>query len=131
MCALWGLMVAKLGVVHSLPFRIGSFHKSVDGSLYPVYVTLPLKTTLHFSLLNITLHPTLHRGPIPMRDAIVSDRTICQVSTIGRPVILMPHICVDCTFLPSGKFIVRGDKAIHLLSTLAPSIMNVEFAPVQ
>ncbi len=85
---------------------------------------------LQVSLSNITLHPALHKGCIPMRDAIVSDGTICPVSTIGRPRIVMPHTCVDRTFLPSGKFIVRGDKAIRLLSTSAPSMMKMEVAPV-
>jgi hypothetical protein len=42
----------------------------------------------------------------------------------------MSHTCVDCTFAPSGKFIFRGDKAAHLLLTLAPSIMKIDVAPV-
>jgi hypothetical protein len=53
-----------------------------------------------------------------------SDGTICPVSTVGRPGIQMSHTCVDCTHLPSGKLIVRGTIAGHLLSTSAPSIIN-------
>jgi hypothetical protein len=130
MCALWGLTVAKFRVVHSLPLGMGSVHKSVDGSLYPVNITLPLKMTSHFSLSNKTLQPGLHRGCIPMRNATVSDGTICLVSTVGQLGILMSHTCVDFTFLLPGKFIVRGDKAICVLSTSVPSIMKMEVAPV-
>jgi hypothetical protein len=65
-----------------------------------------------------------------MRDAIVSDGMICHVSTVGRPGIVMSHTCVDHIVLPSGKFIVRADKAIRLLSTSAPSIMKIDVAPV-
>ncbi len=42
----------------------------------------------------------------------------------------MSHTCVDCTFLPSGKFIVRGDKEICLLSTSVPSMMKIEVEPM-
>jgi hypothetical protein len=34
-----GGTVAKLGWVHSLPLEMGSVHKSVDKSLYPVKIT--------------------------------------------------------------------------------------------
>jgi hypothetical protein len=65
-----------------------------------------------------------------MRDAIFSDGTMCPISTFGRPGIVMSHTCVDCTCLLSVKFIVRDDKAIHLLSMSAPSIMKMEVVPV-
>jgi hypothetical protein len=65
-----------------------------------------------------------------MRDAIIIDGLICPVSTVGRPGIVMSHTCVDRSFVPSGKFIVRGDKVICLLSMLAPSIMKMDVAPV-
>ncbi len=125
-----GSTAAKLGEVHSLPLGMGSVYKSVDGSLYPVKIIWLLYITLHFSLSNITLHPTLHKGYIPMRDAIVSDRMICPAITVGRPGIVMSHSCLDCTLVPSGKFIVRGDKEICLLSTLVPSIMKMDVVPV-
>ncbi len=42
----------------------------------------------------------------------------------------MLHTCVDHTFVLSGKFIVWGDKAIDLLSMLAPSMMKIDDVPV-
>ncbi len=54
-----------------------------------------------------------------MRDAVVNDGTMCPVNIVGRPGILISHTYVDWIFLPSGKLIVRGDTAIHLLSTAA------------
>jgi hypothetical protein len=118
------------GVVPTIPCGIGSVHKSVDRSLIPVKITFPLNITLHFSLSNITLHPALHRGRMPMRDAIVNDGTMCLVNIVGRPGILISHTCVDWIFLLSGKLMVRGDTRIRLLSTMAPSMMKMEVVPV-
>jgi hypothetical protein len=118
------------GVVPTVPCGIGSVHKSVDRSFLPVKITFPLNITLHFLLSNITLHLALQRGRMPMRDAIVNDGTMCPVNIIGRPGTLISHTCVDWIFLPSGKLIVRGDIAICLLSTAAPSMMKMEVAPV-
>jgi hypothetical protein len=42
----------------------------------------------------------------------------------------MSHMCVDLTFVPSGKFIESGFVATLLLSTGVPSIMNIAVAPV-
>ncbi len=117
------------GVVPTIPCGICSVHKSVDRSLFPVKITFSLNISLHFLLSNITLHPALQRGRMPMRDAIVNDGMMCPVNIVGRPRILISHTCVDWTFLPSGKLIVRGDTTIHLLSTAAPSMMNMELCP--
>ena len=57
---------SDVGEVHILPVGSGSVHKSFDGSLCPVKITLLLKITSHFSLLNTTLHPALHKGQIPI-----------------------------------------------------------------
>jgi hypothetical protein len=65
-----------------------------------------------------------------MKDTIVSDGTMCPLNTVNRPKIVMSFTCVDRTIFLSGKFIVRGDKGIHLLSMSAPSIMKMEVAPV-
>ena len=78
----------NVGVVHIFPIGSGSVHKSVDGSLYPVKITLLLKITSHFSLSNYTLHPALHRGWIPIIDVTFNDGTICPVSIVGGPVIV-------------------------------------------
>jgi hypothetical protein len=78
----------------------------------------------------MTLHPALHRGRIPIRDATVKDGTMCPVKTVGNPGISMLQTCEDCTFLPSGKLIVRGLLATRLLITSMPSIMKMDVAPV-
>jgi hypothetical protein len=64
--------MAGPGVVHTL-VGISSIRRSVVGSLYPRKITLPLKITSHFLLSKTTLHPALHKGQIPIRDAIVKD----------------------------------------------------------
>ncbi len=115
-----GRMVGP-GVVHTF-VGIGRVHKLVLGSLNPRKITTLSNTTLHFLLSKITLHPALHSGLIPMREAMHSEGTICPVSTVGRPGIRMSHTCVDCTRLASGNSIVRGTVAGRLLSTSAPSI---------
>jgi hypothetical protein len=122
--------VPTVGEVHILSVGSGSVHKSIDGSLCPVKITLLLKITSHFSLSNTSLHPVLHRGWIPISNATFNDGTICPVTIVGRPGILMSQTCVDTTFLPSGKLMVSGSVAMHLLSTSAPSMMKMEVAPV-
>ncbi len=44
-----------LGVVRIPSFVIGRVHRFIAGSLYPRNITLPLYTTSHFSLSNMTL----------------------------------------------------------------------------
>jgi hypothetical protein len=122
--------VSDVEVVHIFPVGSGSVYKFVDGSLYPIKITLLLKITSHFSLSNRILHPALHRGWIPISDVTFKDGMIYPVSIVGRPGILMSQTCVDNTFLPSGKLIVSGFSAIRLLSTSAPSMMKMEVAPV-
>jgi hypothetical protein len=55
---------------------------------------------------------------------------MCPKSIVGKPGIWMLHTCVDLICFPSGKFIIRGDVAGRLLSTSAPSIIQMEVAPV-
>ena len=118
-------------VVPTLPLvGIGSTHKSVVGSLKPVEIVLPLFFTSHFSLSKVTVHPALQRSQMPMRDAMVNNGTMCPVKTVGRPWMLMSHMCVEYIFLPSGKLIVRGVLVTRLLSTGAPSMMKIDVAPV-
>jgi hypothetical protein len=100
-------MMVGPGVVHTL-VMIGSIHRLVVGSLYPCNMTFPLNITSHLLLSKATVHPTLHKGQIPMRDAIDKDGTICPVSTVGSPRLLMSQMCVDITLLGLGKLIVRG-----------------------
>ncbi len=118
------------GVVPTVPFGMGSIHKSVDGSLNPRKITIPLNITSHFVLSNVTLHPALQRGHMLMSEAIVNDGTICPVSVVVSPGMFISHTCVDWILLPSCKLIVRGDTAMCLLSTAAPSMMNMDVAPM-
>ena len=80
-----GLAATNGWVVSTCPLGICSIHKSVVGSLKPVEIILPLNFTLHFSLSNVTVHPALQRGQMPMSKAMVKDRTMCPVRIVGRP----------------------------------------------
>ncbi len=126
---LWGLTATKLGVAHTFFAGIGSVQKLVDGSLYPVNIMFPLKMTSHFLLSKRTLH-ALHRGRMPMRDAIDSDEMMCPINTVRRPGMIMLHTCVDWICFPSGNLICTGELVMHLLSTSVPSMMKMEVAPV-
>ncbi len=87
------------GVVHTL-FVIGSIHRLVVGSLYQRKMTFPLNKMSHLWLSKTTVHPALHKGQIPMRDAIAKDGTMCPVSIVGSPGMLMSQMCVDDTLFP-------------------------------
>ncbi len=100
-------MTVGPGVVHTL-FVIGSIHRLVVGSLNPRKITFLLNITSHLLLSKTTVHPALHKVQIPMRDVIAKDGTMCPVSTVRSPGMLMSQMCVDITLFPSGKFIVRG-----------------------
>ncbi len=76
------------------------------------------------------MHPALHNTLIPKSDAIAKFGTICPVNVVGSPGMLMSHICIDLTCLPSGRLIVNGFVAGRLFSTLTPSMTNMDVAPV-
>ena len=109
---------------------IGSVHKSVDLSLYPLNILLPLYIMSQYFSQKLTVHPASHSTRIPMSDAIVRLGTMCPVSTVGSPGIDMSQQCVDFTFVPSGRFMVNGFVATRLLSTGIPSMMKIAVAPV-
>ena len=69
-------------------------------------------------------------GWIPISNVTFNDATICPISIVARPGILMSQTCVDTTCLPSGKLIVSGSFAMRLLSISAPSMIKMEVAPV-
>ncbi len=119
-----------LGVVRIPSIVMGRVHRSVLGSLYPHKITRPLYTTSHLTSSKTTLHPTLHRGRIPMSEVVFSAGMMCPVSVVGNPGIVMSHMCVDFTFLPSGRFTVRGFDATRLFTTSTPSITKMYVAPV-
>jgi hypothetical protein len=109
---------------------IGSVHKSVAGSFNPRKITCSLYITSHFNLVNTTGHPASHSTRMPINDAIVNFGTMCPVKIVGRPGIVMSHMCVDFTLLPSGKVIVNGCNEGCKLLTGVPSMINMEVAPV-
>ena len=86
--------------------------------------------TSHFILSNVTVHPALHKGRIPINDAMARCGTMCPVSIVGRPGIAISHLCVDWTTVPSGRFIFSGVFDNRLLSTSTPSMMKMDVAPV-
>jgi hypothetical protein len=67
---------------------------------------------------------------MPINDAIDNFGTTCPTNTIGSPGIVMSHVCVDFTFVPSGRLIVSGRIAGHRLSHGVPSMMKIDVAPV-
>ena len=67
---------------------------------------------------------------MPMSNAMLREGTMCPKRIVGKPGICMSHTCVYLICFPSGKLIVRGDIAGHLLSTSAPSIIKMEVAPM-
>ena len=109
---------------------MGSVHRSVDGSFFPLNITFPLYHTSHFVLVNKTSHPALHRTLIPINDAMENLGTTCPTSSFGSPGIIMSHVCVDFTFVPSGKLIVSGRTAGCRFLHGVPSMMKIKVAPV-
>ncbi len=67
---------------------------------------------------------------MPIRDATVSEGTMCPFKTIGRPGLFMSHICVDITCFLSGKLIVRDFFAMCLLTMSMLSITKIDVTPV-
>ncbi len=86
--------------------------------------------TSHLSQSNVTVHPTLHNGLMPIRDATVRWGTMCPVNMYGNPWMVMSHRCVNFIILPSGMLMLKGLPVQCLFTTLAPSIMNMDVAPV-
>jgi hypothetical protein len=117
-------------VPSSISVLMGSIHRSVDGSFFLHKTMFPLYHTLHLVLVNNTLHPASHRTLIPINDAIVNLGTTCPTCTFGRPGIVMSHVCVDFTFVPSGRLMVSGRLAGRMFLHRVPSMMKIEVAPV-
>ncbi len=86
--------------------------------------------TSHLSRSNVTVHPALHNGLMPIRYATVRWGTMCPANTYGNPGMVMSHICVDFIFLLSGMLMLKGLLARCLFTTLVPYIMNMDVAPV-
>jgi hypothetical protein len=109
---------------------IGSVHRSVDGSFFPLSIIFPLYHTSQFVFVKTTSHPASHSTRMPINDAIDNFGTTCPTNTFGSPGIVMSHVCVDFTFDPSGRLIVSGRIAGCRLSHGVPSMMKIDVAPV-
>ena len=96
----------------------------------PFKIIFPLYHTLQFVFVNTTSHPALHRTLMPINDAIDIFGTTCPTNTIGSPGIVMSHVCVDFTFVPSGRLIVSGRIAGRRFLHGVPSMMKIDLAPV-
>ncbi len=122
-----GLLIDCITLISAL---MGSIHRSVDRSFFPLKIMFPLYHTLQLVLVNNTLHPASHRTLITINDAIVNFGTTCPTSTFGRPGIVMLHVCVDFTFVPSGRLMVSGRMAGRRFLHGVPSMMKIEVTPV-
>jgi hypothetical protein len=109
---------------------MGNVHKSVDGSVYPLKITLPSNLTLHLSLSKITQQPALQSGRKPTSNANTKFGRMCPVRTVSKPGMAMLHMCVDFTLRPSGRLIINGLDATCLFATLMPSMTNMDVAPM-
>ena len=96
-------LVVFVGVFLPAEPTIGRVHRSVVGSFMPVNIILPLYLTTHFSMSNLTVHPASVSTRIPKREAIDNSGTMCPTSVIGRPGIIISHMCVDITLRPSAN----------------------------
>ncbi len=48
----------------------------------------------------------------------------------AKPGMWMSHTCVNITFLPLGKLILRGGVAMRLFPTSTPCMMKIDVAPM-
>ena len=108
---------------------IGSIHRSVVGSFMPVKIFFPLYLTTHLLMSNLTVHPTAVRTRIPNREALDNSGTIWPTSVVGRPGIIILHICVNSTLRPFAKATFSGHVILRRLWTSMPSMTNIWVAP--
>ena len=67
---------------------------------------------------------------MPINNVMDSLFTTCPTRTFGSPGIVMLHLCVDITFVPSGRLIVSGRTARRRFLHGVPSMMKIKVAPV-
>ena len=80
-------------------------------------------------LSNVTVHPASVSTQMPNSEAIDRSGIMCPVSTVRSPLILMSHMCVDKTILPSANATFSGCVVGRLLTTGVPSITKIWVAP--
>ena len=61
---------------------------------------------------------------------MVISGTMWPVNANGKPGIVTSQMCIDCTFVPSGRLMDMGFIAQRLFCTLVPFITNTDVAPV-
>ncbi len=113
-----------IGEVLPVEPTIGRVHRSAIGSFMPVNIILPFHLTTHFSMSNLTMHPASVSTRIPKREAIDNSGTMCPTSVVGRPGIIISHMCVDITLHPSANATLSKHLAFRLLWTGVPSIIK-------
>jgi hypothetical protein len=84
---------------------------------------------MHLFLSNVTVHPASARTQIPKREAIKRSGMMWPVRTVGSPLILMSHMCVDKTILLLANTSFRGCIVLRLLTTVVLSITKIWVAP--
>lgn len=99
------------------------------GSFAPFKIMSPLYRTMQLFLSNVTVHPASVSTRIPNSEAMDRSGMMWPMSTVGRPFILMSHMCVDMTSRPSANATLRGRVVGRLLSTGVPSITKIWVAP--
>ena len=73
--------------------------------------------------------PRPEKVQIPNREAIDNSGTMCPTSVVGRPEIMMSHMCVDITCSPSTNATFSGHIVFRLLWTGMPSMTKIWVAP--
>jgi hypothetical protein len=95
----------------------------------PIKTILPLYLTTHFLLSNFTVHPASVCTRIPKKEAMDNSGTMCPVSIVGRPGIMMSHMCVDITRRPSANATLSRHVVCCLLWTGVLSMTKVWVVP--
>jgi len=124
-CSSWVL----IGEVLPAEPTIGRVHRSVVRSFMPVNIILPLYLITHFSLSNLTVHPASVSTRILKREAIDNSGTMCPTSVVGRPGIIILHMCVDIILRPSANATLSGRIVFCLLWTGVPSMIKIWVVP--
>ncbi len=124
----WGIA----GGIIMLHFFIvnGNVHKSVDRFRGSIKISFPSYHTSTLFIWKTTMHPTLHNGWIPKRKARARFGTMCPTNRLGMPGTTTSHMCVDCTWRPSGRLTDNGFLAGCLFTTGTPFCTKTDVTPV-
>ncbi len=116
-----GMTLSCWVVICVIPLPSGRIHRSVRVSFSPCRISLPLYLTMCLSMLNVTVHPTSVNTQIPNKEAIVRLGMMQPVNVMGRPGMLMSHICVVKTCCPSANMTLSAQVVRLLFLTGIPS----------